>query len=67
MKLTSDVLHRDLELLPVPDMLVPRHLLHDPPKLVQPLAGLRAEIVSPNAIPVILGYFARLTAIFDGL
>lgn len=64
--LTSDVLHGDLELLPVPDVFVPRHLLHDSPELVEPLAGLRTQVVSSDAVPVVFGHLTRLAALFNG-
>ena len=63
---TSQVLHSNLELLPVPNVLPVRHLLHDRLELIEPLSRPAAHEVHAYAMPELLGHFALLAPRFDG-
>ena len=66
-KRTPQILHSNLKLLPAPDVLLIRHLLHDGAKLLEPFSRTSAHEVHANAMPIVFGHFARLAAILDGL
>lgn len=63
---TTEVLNRNLELLPVPNMLVPRHLLHDPAELVEAFTRLRAKVMPSDLVPMLLWHLAFDAARLDG-
>ena len=63
---TTQVLNSNLELLPIPNMFVPRHLLHDSTEFVKPLAGLRTQVMPSDLVPVLLRDFALDAPSFYG-
>lgn len=65
--LTSDVLHSDFEPLPIPYLLLTRHLLEDAAQFIDARLWLRRHVVVRDARPVLLGDFALFAASLDGV
>ena len=63
--LTTHILHRDLELLPVPLVLSIVHLHHDLVDFTEPRIGLGTQAAPPNEVPTVFRDFALDAFGFD--
>ena len=67
MPLTTHVLHRDLELLPIPLVLPIVHLHHDLIDFVEPRLGLGTQSTLPNEVPRVFRDLALDARGFDAV